>query len=174
MAIEIIPKPKIKEISWLKITLYTLVALFLAFLLSYLFLIFYQGKLQEQFSDLQTKLSRTPAETELERNILAAKRRIEDFNLLAASHRLPSQIFAALEQSTHPEVWFPDFKLNLEQEEIRLEGVARNFEVLGQQLLIFEKQSFIKNAVLSEVAVSREGEVDFEVQLIFDPGTLGR
>ena len=172
MAIEIIPKQKTKEVSWANIVLYVVLVLLLAFVLSYIFFVFYQQRLQREFRELETALQRTPSEKDLEETVLLLKNRIDDSGMLLAQHRLPTRVFDLLEQNTHPRVWFFDVKLNFAIGSLDISGVASNFEVLGQQILIFEQNQSIKQVKVSRVSVGREGDIRFSLQLVFDKNLL--
>ena len=165
MAIEIIPKPKIKKISWINIVLYSYLAIFLVLFLSYFIFDHYQKKLNQEFSDLEKSLLRTPAEKELEEEIIGYQRKLKDFTSLLNYHRLPLNIFNFLEKVTHPKVWFSELDLNLTKNTIDLSGQADTSEVMAQQLLILRKEELIQNLNLSKLSRNKEGRLEFSLQV---------
>ncbi len=169
MAIEIIPKPKFGETPWTKVILYVCLAIIIVFFLSYFFLTSSKRKLEADLIELKTKLERIPEERILEDEVFKYQRKIEDFAVLLNLHQLPLNFFILLEENTHPEIWFFEFELSLENNSLVLLGQAGNFEILGQQMLIFQKQESIKNMNLSNVSIDKQGKIEFELQLTFDP-----
>lgn len=171
MAIEIIPKVKIKKISVMSIVFYLSLAIFLAFLVSYFVLDFWQKKINKELFDIKTTLERekSPSEKNLEEKILTYQKKIEESGFLLANHRFITPLFDYLEKITHSKIQFSDFKLNSEEGVIDIKGLAESFEVLGQQALIFESQKFIKNINLSEVSINKEGKIEFKFQITLDP-----
>jgi len=173
MAIEIVPKPKVKEIPWLKIALSLFVALLLIALLSYLALFFYQNRLSKELALLENQLERTEEEEELERRVLLYQQKIADYGILLAEHQLkyqlPLKIFEFLEKNTHPDIWFSEFNLDSENNIVRVSGYTNNFETLSQQMFILQKQETLKSIDLSNVSINREKGIEFEFTLIFDP-----
>lgn len=169
MAIEVIPKQKIKRVPRERITLYVIVGVFIAFLLSYFILIFFQNKASQDLAELEKNLARTEQENQLEKQLLSTKKLVDDWNLLANEHRLPLAVFELLQKNTLPSVWFSEFKFNLGENLLLLEGQTQNYESLGQQVLIFQEHKLIHNVQLSKVSVGREGEIIFDLQLVFDP-----
>lgn len=169
MAIEIIPKSKIRKTSLTNIFSLILAGTLLASLLSYVALNFYQKKLSREVSDIEKSLQKSPSEKNLEDGIFSYQRKIEDVNLLLSSHRAAANLFDNLGKNIHPKIWLQKFKLNMDEKTIYVFGSTDSFEILGQQTLIFEEQEFIKNTNLTKVSIGRDGKINFELQLIFDP-----
>ena len=168
MAIEIIPKTKIRKISLTNVFPFILAIAFFAFLISYFVFNFYQKKLSMEISNIEKALQKSPSEKNLEDGIFSYQGKIEDINLLLGSHKPVANLLNNLEKNTHPNVWLSRFKLNMADKTLNLLGSTDNFEILGQQTLIFGEQEFIKNANLSDVSIGRDGKIKFELQLILD------
>lgn len=183
MAIEIIPKEKTKKISWQNIVAGILIAIGVVLMASYFGLSFYQKKLNNKLADVTKKLERTPSESSLEKEISVYQEKIRDFGSLLNAHQYTTNLFTFLEKLTHPRIWFSTFGFSSDKNVpdknvpdknvlVDISGQADNFEDLGRQALIFEKQEFIKNVKLSDVSVGREGKMEFEFQLTIDPQIL--
>jgi len=121
-----------------------------------------------EISNIEKALQKSPSEKNLEDGIFSYQGKIEDINLLLGSHKPVANLLNNLEKNTHPNVWLSRFKLNMADKTLNLLGSTDNFEILGQQTLIFGKQEFIKNANLSDVSIGRDGKIKFELQLILD------
>ncbi len=175
MAIEIIPKTKTKKTYFLGILFYFSLLLFITSLISYFALNFYQKRLEGELTNIKKGLEKTADEKALEEEIFGSEKnvgyqqKIKDFGVLLNAHKLPVNFFNFLEENTHPKVWFSKFNLDLEKNLLEMSGYADNFEVLGQQALIFKRQDFIKNMNLSMVSLGKDGKVNFDLQLTIDP-----
>lgn len=175
MAIEIAQKPKISKMSFANIFFYLVLVLLLALLISYVILIIYQKRMQNELADIKKSLEKTPEEKTLEEEIFGSEKnigyqqKIKDFNTLFNAHKLPLNLLNFLEGNTHPRILFSKFNLDLEKNLLNMSGSADTFEILGQQALIFKNQDFIKNINLSRVSLGQEGKINFDFQLTLDP-----
>lgn len=169
MAIEIIPKQKLKKITLANIILYLVLVVFLAFFVIYFILNHFFLKTDQELSDIEKNLIRTSEEKKLEDEIFDYQKKIKDFSLLLSDHRFPVNFFNFLEKINHPKIWLSNFTLDLKNGQATISGQTENFEILGQQILIFKKEVLIKDINLSRVSISKEGKVEFDFQLTFDP-----
>ena len=113
-----------------------------------------------------------PEAKALEAEVFATDKRIKDFKVLLAERRKSSNFFQLLERDTHPQVWFLELTLETNESRAVLLGKAPNFQILGQQLLIFQAESAIGSVELSELTIDKEGEAEFSFTLNFDPAIL--
>lgn len=169
MAIEIIPKPKVKKAPLINVLLYLCLILLIVFVISYFILDNYQKKLDKELSDLEKALERTPEEQNLEEELLGYQKKIRNFGALLNYHQAPRSLFNFLEKITHPKVWFSKFSLDLETSTVNISGQTDSFETLGQQIIILRKEELIEGLNLAGISISREGEIGFDLQLTFDP-----
>lgn len=172
MAIEISAKPKVAKPAGVKIILYSLSAVFFAFVLSYFILFFWHERQEIKLQTLASALNRTPQEAALEKEVLLAKRRLDDFEPLLLEHKFPLKFFEFLERSTHPSVRFLELKLDFNSGRADLSALANNFKIISQQALIFESAEFIKSARVVSASQNHEGGINFDVLLSFDPKEL--
>lgn len=169
MAIEIIPKTRTSNISLVKISYLALAAVFLASLASYFVLNFYQKKMSREISGIDLSLQKSPSEKNLEDGLFSYQRKINDVNVLLNSHKFVAAFFDGLEENIHPKIWLQEFKLNAEEDIADISGSVDNFEILGQQTLIFEKWELVKSTSLTEVSVGQDGKINFDLRLILYP-----
>jgi len=170
MAIEIIPKEEKRFPFWQNILFYFSLVLFLSCLSGLLILFFLQRKSQATLDNLKETLEKgmTAEQVALEKEFLGYRKKIDDFSLLLADYRMPSRFFDFLEKITHPKVFFSDLELNTREGKVSLSGQTENFETLGQQILIFQKEERIKDLKLTEVKISEEGKIEFSLETSFD------
>lgn len=172
MAIEIVPKEVIKPVPWQNILLYFFIFLLLVSIAGYFALDYYfVEKAQQELQELEIKISeaKTPQQIALEEEILDYREKIEDFSSLFLNHKKNSNFFNSFEKVTHPKIFFSELNLNTKLNQVKLSGRAESFRVLGEQLLIFRNTEFIENLSLSDVAIGKEGEIQFTFNLVFNP-----
>jgi len=123
---------------------------------------------------IETQLERlgTPQQKALKEAIYDYKRKIDDFPVLLSNHQTPSRLFTLLESNIHPDVWFSSFKFLRDKNQIDLSGQAKNLLALAQQILVFEKMPQIKELTVSNVGVSKEGNIQFQLSIVFTPTFL--
>lgn len=171
MPIEIIPKPKAKIFPWINILFYFSIALLITTILSFFILNHFIKKSIPAIHSLETALTkqRTPSQIALEKEILSFQEKIEDIDFLLKRHLVSSQVLEFLEKVTHPKVWFSSLGLSSGKSQLQVRGTTESFQTLGQQLLIFKKNQFIKEVNLSGVSIEREGKISFTFDLLLDP-----
>ena len=169
MAIEITPKTQIRKIVWPIIFLIICMVLLLVLFTSY----FYFNESSKEISqDIQNKeraLIKTSSERLLEKELFAYESKINTFGRLLSVHQKTLNVFSFLEQVSHPKVWFNKFDFNSSSKTVNVSGEAKDFIALGQQLLTLKEAELLKKVNLSGISISKEGGVDFSLQLTFKP-----
>ncbi len=166
--VEIIPKKPIKKIfPWQEILFYISLVLLMGVVLGYSILIYLESKARLTLEGVKGKITTvgTIEDRILETEVLAHKERIEDFSILIKEYHKSSNFFDFLEKITHPQIWFTSLKLETRALQVTLFGRAPNFQVLGQQLEIFQKQDLIEEVKLSDMLLGEGGEVEFSISL---------
>lgn len=174
MAIQIIPKEAAKLPLWQNILLYISVALVLVCILGYFVLNYFAKKSDLALQDLEKTLTeaKTPQKIVLKEEILDYQEKIEDFSSLLVAHKRSSNFFDFLEKNTHPRVFFSKLRLDTKVNRVELSGQAENFQILGQQLLIFRKaqeEKFIQNLNLPGFEIGEEGKIEFTFGFLLNP-----
>lgn len=172
--IEIIPKPTKKMPPWQNIFFYFSLGLLMAIVLSYPVLTYWENKSVNALEKLEEQIIKvgTPKEKVMEIEVFSQEKRIKDFSALLGEHRQSSGLFQFLEKATHPKVWFFTLELDAKKAELVLSGKSQNFQVLGQQLSIFQKQQSIKKANLSKLSLGKEGGAEFTFNISLDPSVF--
>lgn len=169
---EIIPKPAQKLPLWQNILFYFSLALLVAGISSFFLLERSLKSSRSSLKNLEETLTRekTPGEAGLEKEILAWQKKIRNFSQLFSEHLYPSKSFDFIEKISHPEVWVTQLSLDAKEAKIAVSGETESFTTLGQQLLILEKDSQIRDFTLSSLTIGKKGKVDFALSLSIDPG----
>ncbi len=168
---EIIPKPSKKSSFWLNILFYCSISIFLTLIAFYFVLGHWSKNLEMTIQRLERTLlqEKTPMEIALEQEVFASQKKINDFSRLIEGRVSAVNFFNFLEGICHPQVWLTGIKLEPEIAQAKVSGRAESFSVLSQQLLIFKEELLIEKANLSEIKISKEGGVDFEIELFLSP-----
>ncbi len=169
--IDIIPKKVKKAPEWYSFGFYIALALLIAVVLAYALSFYFEGRALNNFQDLEDRIAQvgTKQEKAVETEVLAAKKRINDFSKLLQSHKKSSNFFTLLEENCHPEIWLTGVELYPEEAEAIVTGQTSDFQNLGQQLAIFREQDLIESLELTDLLIGEEGEAKFSLYFHLDP-----
>jgi Tfp pilus assembly protein PilN len=137
--------------------------------LSVVLLLLLENNSIKNLQTLEDKINEvgTKEEKIQEAQLLLNKKRIEDFAGLLAERQKTSAVFKIIEESTLPDVWLT--KMDVSGSRVELAGQTPNFRILGQQLLVLKDQSLIEQTTLSNLAIGKKGEVEFNLTVLFKP-----
>jgi hypothetical protein len=167
--VDIIPK-RIKRFPNLyQIGFYISLGLALVSVLAVTLIFLLENNATKNLQTLEDRINQVGTQEEKiqEAQLLLDKKRIEDFSELLAGHQKTSAVFKIIEEATLPDIWLTKFSLNGTQ--VELLGQTPSFKILGQQLLILREQSLIEKTILSNLAINKEGAVDFDLIVSFNP-----
>jgi hypothetical protein len=169
--VEIIPKPIKKAPRWENFLFYISLAVLAVVISAFLILNHYETKAAETLEDLKDKIAAVGGSEAkvLEVKVFAERKKINDFANLIAHHQKSSNFFQFLETVTHPQVQFFELALDIRSSQAIISGKAPNFQILGQQLLIFNANDSIDKAEVSELGINKEGDAEFSLILYLSP-----
>ena len=169
--VEIIPKETPPIPKWLNILFYFSLVLLVFSIIGYFVLDSSLRNSQKNLADSRETLAgeETPERITLEKEILSYEKKVKDFFSLIDSRQESSRIFNFLQKTCHPKVWFTQFSLDLKDRGVTFSGKTQSFESLGQQLLIFKDENLVKAVNLEKISISKEGEINFDLFLSFNP-----
>lgn len=170
MVIQIVPKEKIRISTFTLIG--GIVCFFLAAFLAsaYFYFDLNISKMNERIQQKQVQLG--PIEKtirEKEKELVPIKEKIDNFGVLIGQHQTSFDLYGFLEKNSLPRVWFYEFNFDSEQKTVSVSGQADSFITLEQQVNIFKKnqESFLESVKLSNVEITEEGVINFEMEFIF-------
>jgi len=171
MVQELIPKEKIKVPPLISFLFRLSLVLLIILGLCYFGLKMSISSLKSQIEETKVKIDKIKAEEdrETERQVLNYERKIEDFSKLFSKHKITSYFFDLLRESTHPKVRFSELTLDTETASLFLMGETENFKTLGEQVLCFQRNKFVKGLDLSNLSLRKEGGVNFNIDLSLNP-----
>ena len=169
--VEIIPK-KIPTPHWINYLFYLYLILLICSFVSYLFLNYALAKSQTSLQEIKDAIAKeeTLEKVSLEREILTSQQKIQNFSKIIGQYLISSKIFGFFQENCHPKVYFKNFNLISGSGLAVVSGETDSFKSLGQQELIFANNSDIKEAVLSNVSMGKEGVISFSFSVYFKAG----
>jgi len=167
----IIPKPIKKPPKWHNTAAYAAFGLVAAVVLGYAGLIYFENKALNTMRDVEEKIIKVGAKEErnMEIQVLLNRDKIGRFSTLFRNHKKSSNFFAFLEENCHPKTWINKLDLNINKAKAALVCQTPNFQILGEQLLIFQEQEAVKSIGISNLSIDKEGETRFTLSLFFEP-----
>lgn len=170
------PKKPVQIPFWQKALFYVSFVFLALSVFALLFIYSFSKKTALRADELNRELAnpRTGEEINLEKEILRARQELAAFALLSGQRKPISRVFVILEKITHPQVFFSVVNLVAEDNKIRLSGKTDNFQVLGQQNFLFKGENSVKEVNLVKVGIGKEGGIDFDFEIIFDPAVFNQ
>ncbi len=169
--VEIVPRSTEKESQEVGILFYISILFLVLSIISYFVFFSLQKRAETTRQNLLDQIQKeTPAEIiSLKEKVENYEKKIKDFTPLLKKHILASNFLKFLEEKTHPQVFFTEINLDLEKSMVDLSGQTDNFFILGQQLLILEQEPLISELKLDQLAIGKEGKIDFVLNFSFSP-----
>jgi len=168
--IDLIPKKPKEEPFWQELLFY-ISFLFLA--VSLLFCIGFgvlakRSSLELERVNDELAMEKTQSQIKIETEVLNYQKKVSAFSILLKQRKPLSKIFDLLEKEVHPGIFFTKMGFTVNSDKLQISGVADNFQVLGQQALIFKKDPLIKEIDLKQVGIGKYGGVEFSFEAVFD------
>lgn len=133
----------------------------------------YQPYLQSQKKSFDQKINETGgviSESDRE-NFVSVFSQLANLQSLLNTHIKGSNIYSFLEKNTNQGVYFEGADLSVTEHFLRLEGIARSYDNLVQQLVAFEQAPEIARVILEQSQTAERG-IRFSLQLIIKPEML--
>ena len=171
MVQELIPKEKLKTPSPINFLFYLSLILVIILGACYFGMKIKISSIKSQIEETKVNVSKIKIEgdKETERQVLGYQKKINDFSKLFKEHKITSSFLGFLRGSTHLKVSFSTLDLNVETAQVILGGETENFKTLGEQILYLKGSEFIKGLNLSNLALGKEGDVNFDISLSLNP-----
>jgi hypothetical protein len=130
----------------------------------------YKPYLNSRIKNLDAKIvSLTQSiDEEQQRNLTNFYSGLVNIQSLLASHPAASKFLDFLEKNTHQQVHFLSLNLSLLEKNIKLEGLAVDYNILTQQLELFRQAPETERVFLDDSRSAEEG-VRFSIRVVFKP-----
>ena len=167
MPIEIIPKKREIVPPWQILVFVISIIILLGSVLFYLFLLNQEKKYKSKIDEIRAEILKEQKEREKDiKEVSEINDRISTFSKIGQSHLFLSKVFEILSKTTHPKVFYTAFDLNPEKNNLSISGLTENFFTLAQQILLFKENEMVKEIEISKISKTKEGKVDFSLNLI--------
>ena len=140
-------------------------------------LFLYENFLKKQISEKESslKIAQSKLEPTLITSLAQLAGKIDAAKSLIKNHKAPSSIFVFLQDNTLKDVRFKDFDFSVPGEgesSVSMSGVAKSYSALALQANALEKNNDVRKASFSGFKLDKNGWVNFEVEIIFNPSIL--
>ena len=140
----------------------------------YLGLIFgYRPYLTKQIAQKDQEilnLARSIPEAE-QQELIRFYSQLSNLQVVLGQHVMGSKLLPVLEKATNQRVYYTVMNLNVDTRELLLEGVARSYEVLAQQIESFKRLPEIERLIVN-FSDARANNVNFGMVLTFKQSLL--
>lgn len=128
------------------------------------------NKLNKEISGLNQSIDETQ-----QKQIVGYYSQLVNIQSLLSAHKAKTlQIFDFIEKNTYQNVRFDSMSVDAVNEEIKIIGIAPNYETLVKEISLFEqapnvKRLILENSSMSEIAIKGKEsikEIKFEIKLI--------
>lgn len=149
-------------------------AVFILALALYAGLWVYGGILASSLDGLEADTRRLSSslDQEAENSARLFARRLAQVGGLLDAHVYTSDIFALIQQVTHPRVQF--IKFSFDEGDVALTGLTDGYVSFGQQIMVLEAHEDIWDLRISNISLNKKGEVTFRILFTVDTSVYHR
>lgn len=168
----IIYQLKTKKFWWLDAIFYFVAAFLLATIICFAIFALKISSQEKKLGEVQNQITTstgTAQQKEEEKQVFEYQRKIDDFAVIMALHKTPTNIMKLFERTTLPNVWFNSFSLNSQAAEIKITGEAEGAVALSRQMAIFEENELVKSVSSLNSEPTETSRVKFDLGLSVDP-----
>ena len=166
--VELIPKKGIQRIlPWQNFLFYLSIGVFIVAGALYFLFFYLETNNSTNLKEINSQINSvgTIEEKITEKEIFQVKNKIEDFSKMLENRDNPSQVLTFIELVAHPNIWFSNFSLSVEEGTLSLNGETSSFKNLGEQVNILRSNNMVENIEISEIGIGKEGQVVFGLQV---------
>jgi hypothetical protein len=137
----------------------------------YLGLTFYKNSILSSISRVDEQLTalEKSRDKKLEQKLLNLQRQLSVVGPLINSHTFWSQGFSKIQSLVQPQVRFKSLNADGPGAKIIFQATAANYTVIAKQIAAFYSDDSITDILLNKATTIPNGNIDFTMQLVFDP-----
>lgn len=151
-------------------------ALFILSLLAYGGLLLYQNKLNTDLESINNAIKNLEIKRDFETEeiMVDLDKKLKVLKDMFEEHLYWSKIVAKTEDLIIPEVYFSGAHLSLTEDKINFgfTGNALTYTILARQMISFQEEPNVENVSVSDIGLSAEGGIDFNLEVIFSKDIL--
>lgn len=167
----IIYQLKTKKFWWLDTIFYFVIALLLATIICFFIFTVKISSQEGKLKELENSIASvgTAQQKETEKEVFKYQKKINDFTVLLAKHKIPTNILKFFEKMTLPNIWFNGFAISSDSSKIQLSGEAEDLITLSRQLFALEGSKFVKDIAELSFEPAETGRTKFNTSFFVDP-----
>lgn len=165
-------KPKGLPPTWPKgLLIFTLVVFFIA--VGAYFGLDYWNKnkeakltvLEEEFQNLRDSFA-----LEQEKEVILFEKKLNSLDKLLTNHTYFSKVLVALEELTHPQIYYTNLDFSTDKNILTLEGIAKNQMVFSEAVSgLVNNSDKIKAVAVKDMKVTNEKDIAFSLYVFIQP-----
>ncbi|MDD5433430.1 MAG: hypothetical protein PHE77_02100 [Candidatus Pacebacteria bacterium] len=169
--LNIIPKPKATLPLWVNFSVIS--SAILLCILGGIFLYFkletasWQEKAKAKEAEYMAL--NNPENRAIEEEAGKISKQLENFSKAFLEKKPSFLVFDFLKANCHPNVVFGSFDFSCKSGELKIKGQADSYKILSEQILALKDIKEISNLKVSDISLSKEGKVTFNVGLFIKP-----
>jgi hypothetical protein len=172
--VEIIPKAPEKLPLWQSLLLFLSIILLMLAVGGYFGFGYFEKEISKEIKDVEKQISqvKTDEEKALEKNLFSLEKKVSDYSEVFSEHRLPSELFPFLAKICHPKVRFLSVDFSRQPGDlykISIPSVGESYVVVHQQIEILRGRKDILDLEISNIAVGKEGQLNFNLSFEISP-----
>jgi hypothetical protein len=138
---------------------------------TYLGLMFYKNSILSSISQADEQLAalEKSRDKKLEQKILSLQQQLSVVAPLINSHTFWSQGLSKIQSLIQPQVQFKFLNADGPGAKFVFQAAAANYTTVAKQIAAFYADDSITDIILSKAAILPDGNIDFTMQLTFDP-----
>lgn len=126
------------------------------------------ASVEEEFQNIRAAFP-----LEREKEAILFEKRLNVLTAILENHVYFSRLISALEELTHPEVYYTSFDFELEKNMIALEGVAENQKTFSEAVNgLINNPEKIQGVSVNNMKVAQNDNVNFSLYLFIQPDLL--
>jgi len=130
-----------------------------------------QDQAQQDFLE-HIRLKAEDVRPKLLDQIFSLEKRLKNVGGVISTHKFSSNTLPLIESSTHPRVWFKNYRFDDRLQNVVMAGEAADFAVLARQISFFENNPQVEKLEFGGLTVTENRSVAFNLILFLKPTLL--
>ena len=124
--------------------------------------------LEEEFQGLRDSFA-----LEQEKEVILFEKKLNSLNKLLTNHTYFSKVLLALEELTHPQIYYTNLDFSTDKNMLTLEGVAKNQMVFSEAVSgLVNNPDKIKAVAVNDMKIDKNKNIAFSLYVFIQPSLL--
>lgn len=167
-------KPSIPGVSGAAAYFYISIGLLFLVLVGYGGVLVLQQAERQALDELkdQIALKEQNIENELLNQFYVLDQKLGNIRDIFSGYSFATNVFQFVENTTHPDVHFTNFRFERNGLKIDMTGETKSFALLARQISLFEQDPQVERAEFGGLSFNSQGGVGFRITIILRPSIL--